>query len=162
MVRLRVVTLSILMLAAAFSAIAVAPTPAAAVGCSGTGCNGQDPGTTGCSSGSYTVYSVSKQFYASGNFWATLRVDLRWSPTCKTNWARGVITSSNPSNSSFQIQVYLQQVAAGGGYGTLWDTEYTGIGRQVYGDMWYAPTQPLRACGHVNNFSGPSVCTALG
>jgi hypothetical protein len=129
-----------------------------AAACSGTSCNGQDPGAAGCTSGAYTVYSASKQFYSSANFWATVRVELRWSPTCKTNWAKATITSSNPSAYSFQIQVLLKDANSN----TLWHTEYTGIGRAVYGDMHYAPTQRVKACAHINNFSGPFVCTSLG
>jgi hypothetical protein len=149
---------AMLIFAGAASALMVTPAPVSAASCSGTGCNGQDPGTTGCTSGSYTVYSATNTFWASSTFWATVSVDLRWSPTCQTNWARAAVTSSNPSTYAFQIQVMLK----GSSYNTIWHTEYAGIGRQVYGDMHYPPTQPVRACAYVNDFGGPPVCTALG
>jgi hypothetical protein len=61
----------------------VAPTPAFAVGCSGDYCSGQDPLSTGCSADAYTVHTASVY----GTYGART-VEIRWSPTCKTNWAR--------------------------------------------------------------------------
>src|SRR5688572_8659585 len=59
----------------------VAP-DAQAASCSGRGCNGKDPADTGCSAGS-TVADTAKMF-TSGT------AELRWSPTCRTNWVRVV------------------------------------------------------------------------
>lgn len=57
-------------------------TPANAVTCYGDYCSGKDPAATGCDSGAVTtkVYNTSI---------ASLQV--RWSPTCKTNWTRLII-----------------------------------------------------------------------
>ncbi|MCG5219363.1 DUF2690 domain-containing protein [Streptosporangium sp. KLBMP 9127] len=55
------------------------PVNAAAVTCSGYGCDHKDPVDTGCSAGS-TV--VDKKSTAKGVF------ELRWSPNCQTNWVR--------------------------------------------------------------------------
>ena len=61
---------------ALFAAIAA---PAHAVSCYGDYCSGKDPNATGCANGATT--------FASANLgYGTL--DLRWSPTCKTEWAR--------------------------------------------------------------------------
>src|SRR5690349_11402154 len=56
--------------------------PALAVSCYGDYCSGKDPESSGCSADGVTV--------ASGPLWGTFNtyVELRWSPTCKTNWAR--------------------------------------------------------------------------
>src|SRR5438876_9566962 len=50
------------------------------VACSGRGCDGQDPITTGCDYDAYTV--TSQDINGLG------LVELRYSPTCGTNWAR--------------------------------------------------------------------------
>ncbi|WBB77252.1 DUF2690 domain-containing protein [Micromonospora sp. WMMD882] len=53
--------------------------PAVQAGCYGDWCSGQDPEAMGCSAGAYTVASA----------WAgSYLVELRWSPSCQTNWAR--------------------------------------------------------------------------
>lgn len=49
--------------------------------CYGDYCSGQDPETTGCSADAETVAVVVDD--KGGG-----RLELRWSPTCKTNWAR--------------------------------------------------------------------------
>src|SRR3569833_2203729 len=56
-----------------------AATASAAVGCYGDYCSGQDPQVTGCAADSQTVAFDD----LSG-----ARIEVRWSPTCKTNWAR--------------------------------------------------------------------------
>jgi hypothetical protein len=68
----------------AFLSVLAAPSASAApqaiqASCSGTGCDNKDPAATGCSSGSTTVDS---QTTSKGTF------ELRWSPTCQTNWVR--------------------------------------------------------------------------
>jgi len=54
----------------------------ASVGCWGDYCSGRDPMQTGCGNDAYTVAAHNEQ-YAS--------LQIRWSPTCKTNWARLVV-----------------------------------------------------------------------
>ena len=51
------------------------------VSCYGDYCSGQQPDTTGCDKDAVTVASVEVDNGAG-------RVDLRWPPTCQTNWAR--------------------------------------------------------------------------
>lgn len=68
--------------------IAMAPS-ASAVSCYGDYCSGQDPAATGCSAGSVTVSATNVYM----NYWLSQGhyvgyLELRWSPTCKTNWAR--------------------------------------------------------------------------
>lgn len=58
-----------------------------AVTCSRNGCTGQDPAATGCSADGTTLLS-KKILNASGQIIG--EIDLRWSPTCQTNWARVV------------------------------------------------------------------------
>jgi len=51
----------------------------ASVGCYGDYCSGKDPVSTGCANGAITVSATN---FAGG------RLELRWSPICKSNWAR--------------------------------------------------------------------------
>jgi hypothetical protein len=51
------------------------------VSCYGDYCSGQDPVATGCDKDAITIASAEPDDGAG-------QVDLRWSPTCKTNWAR--------------------------------------------------------------------------
>ena len=75
-----VLTSSLLLLGMGAASAASAPA-ASAVTCYGDYCSGQDPHATGCDADAYTVASI--QAADTG-----LIVELRWSPTCKTNWAR--------------------------------------------------------------------------
>lgn len=66
------------------TSVALAPVGHAdtvAVTCYGDYCSGQDPTTTGCDQDAVTLESVPISTGAG-------QLDLRWSPTCKTNWAR--------------------------------------------------------------------------
>lgn len=109
----------------------------------------------GCAGDAYTVASryVTKQ---SGYVWVKARVDLRWSPSCKTNWARAVIESSSPSTYSTQMTVTLKDTQWQSLPGTMWGAAMT---RQVYGNMWYAPYQPVMACLSLDYFGGGFECT---
>ncbi|MGW4206390.1 DUF2690 domain-containing protein [Lentzea sp. NPDC004789] len=94
---------------------------ASAASCSGRGCNDKDPVATGCSSGS--TVADSKPMYPSG------RAELRWSPTCRTNWVR--ITDYPGGDSALRITVWAGNDHVGfvapGTPGTHW------------GNMVYAP-----------------------
>lgn len=70
--------------------VAPAPSPAAAVTCFGDNCSGKDPQSTGCSADAQTIFTQSV-YGTGGASW----VEIRWSPTCKTNWARSNTVSTN-------------------------------------------------------------------
>jgi hypothetical protein len=55
------------------------PGRVAHVSCYGDYCSGKDPMSTGCNNGAITTAVLNLS-------WGT--VNLRWSPVCKTNWAR--------------------------------------------------------------------------
>lgn len=55
--------------------------PASAATCWGSSCNRQSPRATGCEVGAYTLES----FWRGNTF-----IELRYSPTCYSAWARGV------------------------------------------------------------------------
>jgi hypothetical protein len=104
--------------------------PASAAGCSGFGCDGQDPVATGCANSAVTVASV--------NIWnwnqSVLlgRVDMRWSNSCHTNWAR-TVSYVNPGEPFAEINrtsdgaVKDSQFGADGG--TVWSPLLYGQGK---------------------------------
>lgn len=62
-----------------------------AVSCYGDYCSGQDPQSTGCANDAYTTAATN----LSG-----AQLQVRWSPTCRTNWARLVVYPTNGCVSS--------------------------------------------------------------
>ncbi|MFG1656943.1 DUF2690 domain-containing protein [Micromonospora chersina] len=65
----------------AVAGVDAATSPAQAATCWGDWCSGQDPQAAGCSADAYTTASAR----IPGTY---AYVELRWSPSCKTNWAR--------------------------------------------------------------------------
>jgi hypothetical protein len=80
---LAIISRLLVALALTTGAVAVA-TPAHAVTCYGDYCSGQDPEASGCASGSYTATSYNH---------AEFSLQVRYSPTCQTNWTRIVMYS---------------------------------------------------------------------
>ncbi|GGS54883.1 DUF2690 domain-containing protein [Actinokineospora fastidiosa] len=97
-----------LLVPAAASAV---PTTAAGItaGCYGDYCSGKDPEAMGCSGDAVTTASAR-----AGNF----TLELRWSPSCKTNWAR---IQNGYSGSLWVVQTtgYKQGYSTKNGY-FLW------------------------------------------
>lgn len=77
----RMVSTLVLSIAATGTLLGVGAGPANAISCSGAGCTYQDPQTSGCSADAVTVASYKLPAVQQ-------RLELRWSPRCKTNWAR--------------------------------------------------------------------------
>jgi hypothetical protein len=97
-------------------------TAAIQVSCYGDYCSGQDPQSSGCSADAYTVTSVG---YNGGT------LEVRWSPTCKTNWAR--------INVGWSGYFRIQQT-------TGYDQHYSGTnGSFWWTKMIYSPTLGCRA-----------------
>ena|SRR5947209_626897 len=106
------------------------------VSCSGDGCDGLNPVSTGCATGAYTVQTA---------VFSNSYVELRYSPTCKTNWGR--VTSK--VGLAF-LEIRVQRVDG---------LTYTFLGVNfnfAYSVMVYAPQLAARACGGVNGISGCS------
>ncbi len=90
---------------------AVVAEPALAVGCYGDWCSGQDPQDTGCANGAKTVAEARVKVHytqvggdPAGRDEDIGKVELRWSPTCQTNWAR-----FTAERSSYVSQVWVTQ-----------------------------------------------------
>lgn len=60
----------------------LSPAPAHAVTCYGDYCSGQDPSRSGCGNDAYTATSLNVSIGS---------LQTRYSPTCKTNWAKLVV-----------------------------------------------------------------------
>ena len=136
----------LLMALAAGLLVVLAALPAAAATCSGSGCNGLNPSTTGCTTGAYVVsetdiYDSFSSDYIGG-------VQLWWSPTCETAWSyvysdfrafavRATVTSTSPSNSYYKNNnyvytalspmVYATSVSSASACGRIEDVGVSGI-----------------------------------
>lgn len=98
---------------------------ASAVTCYGDYCSAKDPQASGCSADAKTI--ATAYIYGSGG---TSWVNLRWSPTCKTNWAQSNVITSN-----------IKAVQTGGytqGYST-------NNGATSWSKMIYSPTLCVKA-----------------
>ena len=104
------------------------------VTCSGDGCDGLNPVSTGCAADAYTVQTA---------VFSNSYVELRYSPTCKTNWGR-VTSKVGPTLLEIRIQRIdgLTYTFSGGNFNF------------AYSAMVYAPQLAARACGGINGISG--------
>lgn len=124
----------LLIISTVMCTVLISPIPARAAGCSGTGCNGKDPIAMGCSNDAYTVTSADIK---NGSGQTIGRVDLRWSPSCQTNWGR--VVSYVGSANLFVMLTDCSRNEISGTYYQLAGTT------SVYGDMRYNTT--VRAKG---------------
>jgi Protein of unknown function (DUF2690) len=110
----------------------------ASVTCTGNGCNNQDPQQTGCNIGAYTVQTgvLAREF-----------IELRYSPTCKTNWAR--VENRVGNNDVFLVLIERIDGLTYGSKGL--------VGPIAWSNMVYAPIAKARACVSVNG--GDPACT---
>ncbi len=138
--------------------VLAAPASVLAAGCSKAGCNGKDPAAMGCAGNDSKVVARRDINYGSRNLSATIMVSLRYSPACDTKWAKVEITGSNPRNKPFQISLILKDE----GYRSIYETSHVRVGGSAYGNMYYAPTTRLRACGALDLFGGGYQCTSAG
>jgi hypothetical protein len=123
--------------AATVAAGVIAAPSAYAVTCYGDYCSGQDPEATGCSADAQPVVSAR----IPGTY---AYVELRWSPTCKTNWAR---TSWNGESPSTQLRAVQCPTGYTQGYssnnGSYWWT------RMIYSPSMGVSAQWVGAPGSI-------------
>lgn len=123
--------------------MAVSTEPVAAVTCSGFGCDGQYPTTTGCDASGYTVASAYIYYLGSGP--AKGIVELRASSVCKTRWAR--VTAYSTPNAQVMSEIYRSGVMK------YREIDYN-VSSSAYGKMVYVGTSySSRACGSVTNYN---------
>ncbi|MFI9642134.1 DUF2690 domain-containing protein [Micromonospora sp. NPDC051925] len=111
--------------------------PASAVGCTTTGCDGTDPSNTGCSADARNATNQPAYIVKGATTLAV--VELRYSPTCGTNWGR---INNRVSPSSVKVTAYRDSPRKT----TPW---YGGTGTQYYGDQLYGDTSTICAVGEV-------------
>jgi hypothetical protein len=114
------------------SIFAVAPADAAT--CYGDYCSGKDPQATGCAADARTVAHVRD---AGGGY----ILELRWSPSCKTNWAR--ISKGSIS--------WIKAVQPSTGY-TQWGNLTTPGSPFVWSRQIYSPTRCVYGSSHITGW----------
>jgi hypothetical protein len=102
------VSLRVLIILILVAALSLAPNHKAYALCSGTGCNGLDPISTGCSNTTTTAAQASGSG-ASGS----LTIYLRYSTACVSNWAY-VASNSGNRYVRAEVNVYQWQYRAAG------------------------------------------------
>ncbi|MCC7119150.1 MAG: DUF2690 domain-containing protein [Anaerolineales bacterium] len=113
--------------------------------CSGTGCNGLFPDSSGCSTNG--TQSIIAQVLP-----ASAQVDLRYSGGCKTVWAR-TTNVDYPYGRSFYLNATLK------GYYTISSPGVLAPGQVVFTQQRYVPSLPtsIKACGRIgtSHITGP-------
>jgi hypothetical protein len=117
----------------------VATAQSALTSCTGAGCNGLDPSTTPCASGATTV--ATKPIYRNNTNIQIGYVELRWSSTCGTNWARVTRTDG-----AYAEGMYATVTRADGLSYTDFHTGYT----TIWSRMVYAPNACAKARGLID------------
>lgn len=123
----------------------------AVAACSGTGCNGLFPDSSGCST------NGSQQIIAQ-ILPASSQVDLRYSGGCKTSWAR-------TWNRDYGLLRTLYVNATLKGYYTISSPGKIAVNTNVYTQQRYSASYPptFKACGYasLSHITGPvaSPCT---
>ena len=105
------------------------------VTCSGNGCNGLDPAVTGCDLDAYTVSTTGGTVS-----FRTGTIQLRYSPTCGTNWGR---VFSSVGNTQLTVSIRRDD---GRFYFTV------GSGTRLWSPMVFARNVKARACGSAGHF----------
>lgn len=131
-------------------------TLAARVGCYGDWCSGRDPQSTGCSADGQTVASTTVTYteLTPGVDPPSREIevgwlDLRWSPTCKTNWSRLTLYGSAP----FSEVVVTQDTGYTQSYRTTGWTGRSGVGT-YWTNMIYSPHRAAYSSITCSNLPG--------
>jgi hypothetical protein len=150
------------------AALVVPVSTALAVTCSGSGCNNTSPQTTGCSAGAVTKKSAT--IY--DDFQTTKvigKVELRYSPTCKTFWSRVTVLApvdwgayhvwetAIRSNSGAPNPIYQVEDDDAG----LWNGD-SAYSPQIYLPASSSDSYSGKACGYMSNgtVSSGDACTS--
>lgn len=105
------------------------------VTCSGNGCNGHDPVSTGCARDAITVSITGGTVK-----FRTGTIQLRFSPTCGTNWGR---VFSNIGNTQLTVSIRRDD-------GRFAFT--VGSGTRLWSPMVFARNVKAKACGSAGLF----------
>lgn len=133
------------------SVFAVNPASTFAAGCSGRGCDGTDPQSTGCSANSFTVVTRAIREYRTGQQIGI--VELRYSPSCGTNWTR----TTNWVSATTLWATITRISSSVDEYQTI-----KGPFKQIWSKQVYAPVQAAGGWGCINTPSSGPNCTFTG
>lgn len=111
------------------------------ISCSGNGCNGVDPNTTPCASDAVSVAGATRSIFRNGTSIVIGQVELRWSASCGTNWARVSRTDGATADG-----MYATIRRSDGATYTDFHTGFSSI----WSRMVYAPTVCAAATGLVD------------
>lgn len=111
------------------------------ISCSGNGCNGVDPNTTPCASDAVSVAGATRSIFRNGTSIVIGQVELRWSASCGTNWAR-----VSRTDGAFAEGMYATITRSDGVSYTDFHTGFSSI----WSRMVYAPTVCAAATGLVD------------
>ncbi|GIJ20015.1 DUF2690 domain-containing protein [Micromonospora lutea] len=117
-------------------------TPANAATCSGTSCDGTDPASTGCSADAQNA-NVTDIMH---NGVVVAVLELRWSPSCRTNWGR-ISNRVSPQN---EVRVWAYR-------GATKTVKTRGFGQQYYSDQLYGWNMVVCAVGRVDTPAGDKI-----
>jgi hypothetical protein len=131
----------------ALAIVAVPDVAAASCGGSKSGCDHTSPETTGCAADAVTKLTVRDT--DAGN--RVMKVELRYSPTCRTAWSR----VSTTADSTMWVTETVRRLSDG-----VSDTDSDPIiaGVNGYSHQLYVRGDSARACG--TDTLGASACTA--
>ncbi len=122
------------------------------VTCSGNNCNGLDPIATGCAGDAITVTTtggaddaITVTTTGGTVSFRTGTIQLRYSPTCGTNWGRVL---SSVGNTQLTVSIRRDD-------GRFYFTE--GSGTRLWSPMVFARNVKAKACGSAGHFED---CTA--
>lgn len=136
------------------SGVVIFTTPSFAATCSGTGCDHTDPYATVCagSGASYYVVASTPIYKGSTNVQAGY-IQLWYSNTCGTNWAR-IVVYDDGLNDVYYVK---SGVYTADGRSDIYD-KYPGTS---WTNQLYASTVSARACGEIlaDSFSTNYTCT---
>jgi hypothetical protein len=140
---IRRTVVALLAIAAFVAPAVVLAAPASAATCYGDYCSGTDPQATGCSNGAYDL--ASTPIAGNGGL-----IELRWSPSCKTEWARVPASWGNayPNQlDAVQPSTGYKQVGVVSGNGTYdWTRQIYSPTRCVYAGWVGPPGTTSTAC----------------
>jgi hypothetical protein len=112
------------------------------INCSGTGCDGWDPYSSGCAyANAHLVQAAGSVITFSGG-----RVELWYSNTCQTNWA--LTYNQTGAFTGLLLAYALRQSDSKHVGSTVVNVASNGI---VISPMLYAPSAKVQACGQVGN-----------
>lgn len=133
----------VVLLALVFGAYVISPETTRAASCYGSGCEGQNPYSTGCAQDSYGVGAAYIQ-----SAWDPSKtgiVYVKWSPSCQTNWGELLLTSTTG-------YPWMHVDTAIGPWGdqilSYMNGKLAGVpGNLIYTAMLYAPSTCVSATG---------------